>query len=456
MKIALAHFRVGETDGVSLEMDKWAQALEAMGHTVVYIAGSQGTCQRKTFLIEEMHYSSELCAKIKRNFYTELTDYTEETLRQEIERVAACVETKLVALIEQEQIDCLVPNNILSLGHDIPVAIGFTRAIERTNVQVVCHNHDFWWESSRPFYQSYTTEWARQIVREYFPLQKCLDRVCHCVINSLAQKEMKSRCGLDAIVVPNVFDFGAPAWEKDDYNQDFRAALGLGEDDILALQATRVTNRKAIELAADVVAWLNSEPVRRRCLGQTLYDGRVYNENSRVVLGIVGLHEGLDNYEDRLRRHCEQKKVPCIMNPHLVDHARHPDGDAKVYSLWDAYVYADLITYPSVQEGWGNQFLEGLFARKPMLVYGYDVFKADILPRGFQVAYLGDEARAGADGLMQVSDARIAQAGEALLPMLFDAQARQTVVDENFALGRTWFSTDALARILTPIFGIAD
>ncbi len=31
MNIALTHFRVGETDGVSLEMDKWKIVLEKWG-----------------------------------------------------------------------------------------------------------------------------------------------------------------------------------------------------------------------------------------------------------------------------------------------------------------------------------------------------------------------------------------------------------------------------------------
>jgi len=42
MKIGLMHFRVGETDGVSLEMFKWKVVLERMGHTVFLIAGETG------------------------------------------------------------------------------------------------------------------------------------------------------------------------------------------------------------------------------------------------------------------------------------------------------------------------------------------------------------------------------------------------------------------------------
>ena len=59
MKIALLHFRVGETDGVSLEMDKWKIALQKMGHEVVYIAGSKGTTETKTFIVEEIHYKND-------------------------------------------------------------------------------------------------------------------------------------------------------------------------------------------------------------------------------------------------------------------------------------------------------------------------------------------------------------------------------------------------------------
>ena len=39
----MVHFRVGELDGVSLEMDKWKSVLEEMGHTVTYLAGTIST-----------------------------------------------------------------------------------------------------------------------------------------------------------------------------------------------------------------------------------------------------------------------------------------------------------------------------------------------------------------------------------------------------------------------------
>src|SRR3990167_4293562 len=43
MKIAVAHFRIGLTDGVSLQIEERARILKALGHDLVYIAGSKST-----------------------------------------------------------------------------------------------------------------------------------------------------------------------------------------------------------------------------------------------------------------------------------------------------------------------------------------------------------------------------------------------------------------------------
>lgn len=71
MNIALIHFRVGETDGVSLEMDKWKKQLIRMNHRVYYIAGNP--YDDDTFVIKELAYDdsedlrlSDECFKIGR------------------------------------------------------------------------------------------------------------------------------------------------------------------------------------------------------------------------------------------------------------------------------------------------------------------------------------------------------------------------------------------------------
>ena len=39
----------------------------------------------------------------------------------------------------------------------------------------------------------------------------------------------------------------------------------------------------------------------------------------------------------------------------------HDEDGRKIYTLWDIYPQADLITYPSVYEGFGNAFLEAIY-----------------------------------------------------------------------------------------------
>jgi hypothetical protein len=64
-----------------------------------------------------------------------------------------------------------------------------------------------------------------------------------------------------------------------------------------------------------------------------------------------------------------------------------PDGQ-KVYSAWDAYQQADLITYPSTYEGFGNAFLEAVYYQRPLLCNRYAIYRTDIEPCGFRVCLM--------------------------------------------------------------------
>jgi glycosyltransferase involved in cell wall biosynthesis len=66
-----------------------------------------------------------------------------------------------------------------------------------------------------------------------------------------------------------------------------------------------------------------------------------------------------------------------------------PDLDGKpirpAHSLHDAYLAADLITYPSLYEGFGNALLEALYYGVPVVVNRYSVYVADIAPLGLRL-----------------------------------------------------------------------
>jgi glycosyltransferase involved in cell wall biosynthesis len=271
------------------------------------------------------------------------------------------------------------------------------------------------------------------------------------VINSIVQKELKARRNLDSVIIPNVFDFNEKLWEADDYNMDFREKLGIKDNDILMLQATRVTNRKAIELAIDVVEEMQRKENRKILEEAKLYNRKSFKEDSRIVLVLAGMIETADDYVERFKTRARESNVELLFVNSLVEHSRCTKNNNKIYSLWDTYVFADIITYPSIQEGWGNQFLEGLFAKKPMLVFEYDVYKEDIKRKGFKVISLGDKYELDKYGLAKVSKEVIKHAAGECIKLLVDKDCREKMVEENFQLGREFFSHESLEEKLKMI-----
>ena len=447
MNIAMTHFRVGETDGVSLEMDKWKKVLERNGHKVYYIAGSAGL--QDAFIIEEMGYWGNEDAQINAACFEDGAVFSIAALQDRIYKLAAIIEQKFIRIIEDNRIDLLIPNNLLSLGRSPHIAMAITRAALKTKVKVMGHHHDFYWE--RSYFDHPQSDYARSMLDTYFPPVRLPD-MRHVVINKLAKNDLLAKKGLESTVVPNVFDFQNEPWTADSYNQSYRRDMGIGDNEVVFLQATRVTNRKAIELAIELVALLDTPEYRQAMIGKTMYNGKVFDEHTKLTMLMVGLHEGAEGYEQKLVNLAAKRRVNLIVKPELIDHSRQtkPDG-RKVYSLWDAYVYCDMITYPSIYEGWGNQFLEGVFAKKPQIVFEYSVFKSDIQAYGFDYISLGDTYTVGENSMAHIDGQVLAQAAKTCMAYLFDADLYQTCVEKNFELAKKHLSLEALEKLIVPL-----
>ncbi|MFB0536831.1 MAG: glycosyltransferase family 4 protein, partial [Anaerolineae bacterium] len=227
----------------------------------------------------------------------------------------------------------------------------------------------------------------------------------------------------DSTVVPNVFDFATPpalsAVEGrpgvDDFNADLRESIGLHDDDLFILQPTRVVARKGIELSIELLRWLDDP----RC---------------KLVITHRAGDEGLD-YLHTLRAMADEAGVDLRYEADRFDATRRiePDG-RKVYALWDAYVHADFVTYPSLIEGFGNALIEAVYFRCPALVNRYPVYAADIGPLGFDFVEI--------DG--KISDNAVAQVRE----LLADLARRKQMVEHNYRLGQEHLSFEKLEELL--------
>jgi len=450
--IGICHYKVGDTDGVSLEIDKWAQTLERMGHEVHLCGGDLGG--REGFLLEELYHHREDVDRITRNAFDRLTDSESKTeLEREILALANRIEQGLRSFIDEFSIDLLIPNNIWSIGVNLPAAMAFARVVSERGIPTIAHHHDFYWEAFRGM--APTCEAVRHIARECLPPTN--PQVTHVVINSLVQAELRKRNGVQATVVPNVFDFVDDPWNVDVYNRDFREAIGVAESDVVILQATRIVERKGIELAIDLVKELGTPSNIAKLQQKGLYNGRQFDKNSRIVLVLAGYAEDeTGDYLSRLKRKIDQEGIDARFISDKIRSRREEINGERRYSLWDSYVFADLVTYPSLFEGWGNQFLEAIRARLPVAIFEYPVYRSDIRSKGFDVISLGSKLEGMDDlGLVTVSEEAIRQAAEKAIEVLTDSSPRGAMIESNFDLGKKHYSLERLEEQLALLIGRA-
>lgn len=449
-RIGIFHYQVGGTDGVSLEIEKWKQVLEGMGHTVYLLGGDLGTAQG--ILVKEMFHHLPESKRLNKNTFLRLSDFDADGYKEELARMSGLIANQLRAVIKENELDLILAENVWCVAANPAVAPALETVRKELGIPAVAHNHDFYWERRGGF--SLTCAGAAELADKFLPPHD-LD-IKHIVINSLAQAELLERKGIHSVVVPNVFDFATPAWEKDAYNSDLRTEIGLAENDLVLLQATRIVSRKGIELAIDFAKALNS-PERLKLLQENgLYDGRIFSEGSRIVLVLAGYarDDATGGYKDLLTQKARNGNVDILYIEDLVDADRSIKNNQKIYSLWDTYTMADLVTYPSLWEGWGNQFLEAVKAKLPIMIFEYPVYKKDIKDKGFQVISLGDQIRDfDDDGLARVEDTIIENAANEAVILLTDSKKRKQVVEHNFKAGLEQYSLEALKRYLTPLFG---
>lgn len=444
MNIAMIHFRVGATDGVSLEMDKWKYNLELMGHNVIYIAAEEN--KASAYIIPEMSIYSDKHKKFFHNCYESLDDYeTDDQLIQDIELVSNIIKRKITDILKQEQIDLIIPNNVSSLGLNLAVGKAISDLIDETHVKVIYHHHDFYWERER--YANPTSQKIKDMLDRYFPNTK--HKAVHCVINEIAKNEIKTRKSIDAVVVPNVFDFTQKQWIKDIYNDDLRLRLDIKDEDIVFLQATRIEDRKAIELAIDTV-----EAFKRNLknhIGEVLYNGQIITKDTKVYLILSGLNELRSDKFVNLMDKINQATYGIKLISDLVESKRSDDIKHKTYALWDVYTMCDFVTYPSILEGWGNQFIEAIFAKKPILIYEYPVYLTDIKPLDFNVVSLGHIHDIDHKQMVKVDKKVIEQASDKIYDILLNQQSYTDTVEHNFEIAKEKLSYETLRNILKNI-----
>lgn len=411
MRIGFISTRLSGTDGVSLEVEKWSAVLLRKGHELYYCAGELGGNAKNGTLIPKLHFADKSIQKLSRDAFDQNDNIDHHKLVDEIYTYADDLRAPLRQFIRANKLDLIIVQNALTIPMNLPLGVCLTGLIAELGINTIAHHHDFFWERQR-----YQTNKVLDLLDTTFPAK--LPSIQHITINSIAQKRLKARRGIDSIVVPNVHDFASPPILVDEYNRDFRSAIGLNDQDFFILQPTRVIRRKGIEMAVELIA-------------------RMELPNAHIYITHRADDEGLD-YWYWLRREAKVMGVNVALIDHIIGHERGKMNDHKIYSLWDAYPHANLVTYTSTYEGFGNALLEAIYFKRMVIVNRYPVFVADIEPLGFEFVTI--------DGF--VDD----QAVENARYLIKNPSECQKIAEKNYELAKKHFSFEVLENKLDLLF----
>ncbi|MCP4403374.1 MAG: glycosyltransferase family 4 protein [bacterium] len=401
--------RLQGTDGVSLETAKWSSVLERMGYTCYFFAGLSDWNSDRTTVVPKAFFDHPEIRDIQSQCFGTLTRSSE--LSGQIHHLRMRLKEALYDFVHKHQIGLIVPENAITIPMHIPLGVAITELIAETGIPTIAHHHDFYWERQR-----FMVNCVNDFLSLAFP--PSLPSVQNVVINTPADRELSYRTGLSPHVIPNVLHFEDPAPGIDEYNKDVRADLDLEEDDIFILQPTRIVARKGIEHAIEIVNRLNNPKVK-------------------LVISHEGGDEGMA-YQERIQSYASIMNVPLIIRPDIIGVKRgYTEGGQKIYTLWDIYPHADLVTYPSMYEGFGNAFLETLYFKKPIVVNRYSIYESDIEPLGFEVVTM--------DGY--VTD----QVIEQIQHILSHPEERERMAEKNYEIALQFYSYEVLAYKLMTI-----
>ncbi len=400
--------RIAGIDGVSLETLKWARVLQNYGIQSFYFGGELETPPERSYFCGRAHFKNPEIRFIFRSAFD--TDHRKRSLTKRIHVIKEALKDELYRFIEKFQIDLLIPENAVTIPLNIPLGLAVTELISETCLPVIAHHHDFFWERTH-FLTNAVWEYLSMAFPPHLPF------IHHVVINSSAKNQLGLRTGASATIIPNVMDFAHPPPPVDEFAADVRSAFGVKPDEYFILQPTRVIKRKGIEHAIELVSRLGLK--------------------AKLIISHASGDEGY-RYEKRVREYSRIMNVDTVFVSERINEKRGYTKDGKkIYTLNDVYPHADLVTYPSDFEGFGNAFLEAIYFRKPIVVNAYSIYSIDIKPKGFDVIEL--------DGY--VNNQAIDQAKTVLM----DENYRSRMVEHNYTTASRYYSYAMLEQKLLSV-----
>ncbi|MCP4401065.1 MAG: hypothetical protein GY801_27680 [bacterium] len=428
--IILAHYKTGERDGVSLEIEKRSKILQELGAEVFYVTGSDGLNRQNAFVIEalgaETNYNHFLREQCFRQGHFDESIMVALYHQLEIE-----IYTQIRQVFDTIDPDMIFIHNMFSHGCNLPATTALLKILDKYEVPTVAVHHDFWYEREQLQHPCYA--FIQEILDVLPPKREYILK--HQVINSFACEKTQERRAIQSEIIGDYFDFHQAIPQIDDYNKDLRSAFGIRDDDLLLLHATRITGHKVIENA---LLFAHELEKQLKTSAPLRIVGKEFGPDSRVVILFPNFVEPeAAEYFQALTTYQKALPVHAVWGSERFSFARRDGNGVKTYSFWDSYVSADMVTYTSIQEGFGNQLLEAVYFKKIPVLMEYPVFEKDLKQEGYEYISLGPSTELHPqNGLRLTNHENARHAATQTVRILQDEDAITRIVEKNFRIAQ--------------------
>jgi len=401
-----------------LEAAKWAEVFWQDQHVSYWYGGMLDRDPEASLCVPEAFFGHSENRWINEQLWNRTSRGQEASRR--IRELAEYLKGTLYDYRERFGLDILILQNVLTIPMHIPLGVAVTEFLLETQMPAIAHHHDFYWERQR-FQISAVGDYLEMAFPPRIP------HLQHVVINQAAKDQLGWRKGISSMLIPNVLDYEHPPGPVDDYAADVRGEMGLAPGDLLILQPTRVIPRKGIEHAIQLLR-------------------RLGNPRCKLVVSHTAGDEG-HSYCDEICELAQDEGVELILfGGRVADRRQLDDSRCKVYILKDLYPHADLVTFPSLYEGFGNALLEAIYFRKPLVIGNYSVYSRDIEPKGISLPTI--------DGFI---DRELVEHTRRILE---DREHRETLVEHNYRIAERYFSyrvlRDSLHLLIANIRNLTE
>ncbi len=431
-KVLFVHYRTGSLDGVSLEIEKRAMIFRQLGAEVYYLTGFDPLNKNNVFLVPEIDLSSNL-TKIIYNLLFEKNIFNNKIAKEIFLYAKKTIFGKFDKVFKDLKPDLVAVHNIFSHACNLPVSFALLEILDKYRPKTTVLSHDFWFEGQK--YKKPQFNFVSLFLKNLPPKRSYI--IKHQVINSLAQDALFKRRKIKAERIGDFFDFSDKILKKAKNKKNLLKFLGIKKNDFIILQATRIARRKAIENAI-----LFAERIKREIEKNApiKLKNKTLKKNSNVFILLPNFIEyGEEDYWQELKKLAKQRNVNLLWAGDKFDLS---GKEKNLYSFWASYLVADIVTYTSYWEGFGNQFLEAVYFKKPIVLFEYPVFRKDIKKEGYKYISLGAKV-VRKKSLNFVSEKKISEAAKKMVAWLKKGNIEEDL-SNNFEIAKNNHSVSLL------------